>query len=211
MIAFWEYGQKRCVIWRKLAFGRQINLACAICWMSCAGIPASNFQRANFHKNIKIMNLQYFWIFMYNWWLLKFVGMFFVKSLPNLVLMPEFSNWSASTAWQVLTTKAQNVNKTAACIHHCPLRHPAPPLRHWYTGVYLRIFDSGPRNPTIFLGLYSRGDYRQSIESPRGVPPSTPQKSRIHSLFMIVFWEYCQKRCVIWWNLTTSKGLFDES
>ena len=52
---------------------------------------------------------------------------------------------------------------------HCPLRHPAPSLGHWYTGVYLRIFDPGPSNPTTFLGLCSLGDYRQSIESPMGV------------------------------------------
>ena len=36
--------------------------------------------------------------------------------------------------------------------------------------VYLRIFDPGPSNPTIFLGLCSAGEYGQSIESPMGVP-----------------------------------------
>ena len=36
----------------------------------------------------------------------------------------------------------------------------------WYTGVYLRIFDPGPSNPTTFLGLCSPIDYRQSM----GVP-----------------------------------------
>ena len=58
----------------------------------------------------------------------------------------------------------------AACSQHCPLRHPAPSLGNWYTGLYLRIFDPGPNNPTIFLRLCSPGDYRQSIESPMGVP-----------------------------------------
>ena len=58
----------------------------------------------------------------------------------------------------------------AACSHHCSLRHPATSLGHWYTGIYLRIFDPGPSNPITFLGLCSPGDYRQSIDSPIGVP-----------------------------------------
>ena len=90
------------------------------------------------------------------------------------------SNWSASKAWHVLITKPQSFNKTASCSHHCPLRHPAPSLGHHrhpasslghrYTGVYLRIFDPGPSNPSTFLGFCSPGDYRQSIQSPIGVP-----------------------------------------
>ena len=35
----------------------------------------------------------------------NFWGCFFMESLPNLVVMPKLSNWSASKAWQVLTTK----------------------------------------------------------------------------------------------------------
>ena len=43
---------------------------------------------------------------------------------------------------------------------------------HWALvyRIYIRIFDPGPSNPTIFLGLCSPGDYKQSIESPMGVP-----------------------------------------
>ena len=44
--------------------------------------------------------------------------------------------------------KPHNFNKTVACSQHCPLRHPAPSLGHWYTGVYLRFFDPGSSNPT---------------------------------------------------------------
>ena len=50
----------------------------------------------------------------------------------------------------------QNVDKTAACSHHCSLRHEH---RHWgylCTGVYLRIFNSGPSNSTTFLGFALR-------------------------------------------------------
>ena len=85
---------------------------------------------------------------MYIWWLLKFLGVFFCGK-----------------------QKPQNFNKSAVCSHHCSLSHLAPSLGNWYIGVYLRIFDSGPSNPTTFLGLCSPGDYRQSIESPMGVPP----------------------------------------
>ena len=46
--------------------------------MCCASIPAYGIQRANFHQKMKLMNLQYFCIFIYIWWLLKFVGVFFV-------------------------------------------------------------------------------------------------------------------------------------
>ena len=45
MIVFWEYDQKRCVIWRKSALWKS-NLF-SICWMRWAGIPAYDVQRAN--------------------------------------------------------------------------------------------------------------------------------------------------------------------
>ena len=128
--------------------------------MRCAGIPAYGVQRANFHKKMKIMNLQYFDSLMYIWWLLKFVEVFFCRSARTFQLVSQQS-------WH---QKPQNFNKTAACSHHYPLRHPAPSLGHWYTGVYLRIFDPGPNNPTTFLALCSPGDYKQSLESAMGCP-----------------------------------------
>ena len=100
-----------------------------------------------------------------------FEGVFCVENLPNLLPCQNFPTGQpaklgkASKARKVLTTKT-----SVACSHHCPLRHLAPSLGHWYTGVYLRIFDPGPSNPTTFLGLCSPGDYRQSIESPMGIP-----------------------------------------
>ena len=51
--------------------------------MRCVGIPAYGVQRANFHQKMKMMNLQYFCIFMYIWWLLKFVGVFFCGKLTK--------------------------------------------------------------------------------------------------------------------------------
>ena len=43
------------------------------------------------------------------WWFLKMCGCFFVESLPNPATMPELSNWSTSKAWQVLSTKKNNI------------------------------------------------------------------------------------------------------
>ena len=106
--------------------------------------------------------------------------------------MPALYNWSVSKLG-LSSTKPSYFNRTAACIHHCPLRHPAPSLEHWSTGVYLWIFDPGPSNPTTFLGLCSPGDYRQSIESPMGDPIFNSTERRLNSLFMIVLWDYGQK------------------
>ena len=95
-----------------------------------------------------------------------------MESLPNPVVMPELSNWSASKAWQVLTKKKpQNFNKTAAFSHHCLLRQ-APSaiigaLVYW--GILSDLRSMPEQSPT-FLVLCSPVDYRQSIESPIGVP-----------------------------------------
>ena len=131
--------------------------------MSCAGIPASDVQRANFHKKMKMMNLQYFCI---------------------LCIFDGFLNFWGVFCGQHKQQKPHNFNKTAASSHHCPLRHPAPSLGHWYTGVYLRIFDPGPSNATTFLELCSPGDYRQSIESPMGVPTfNSTEKSLTFTIY----------------------------
>ena len=82
-----------------------------------------------------------------------------------------------------------------------PLRHPAPSLGHWYTGVYLRIFDPGPSNSTTFLELCFPGDYRQSIESPMGVPTFNPtEKSLTFTIYDCIL-RIRPKRCVIWRKL----------
>ena len=107
---------------------------------------------------------------MYIWWLLKFVGVFFVwKAYQTLSSCQNFPTGQPAKLGKYWQQKPQHFNKTAACSHHCPLRHPAPSFGHWYTEVYLRIFDPGPSNSTTFLGICSPGDYRQSIESPMGL------------------------------------------
>ena len=98
------------------------------------------------------------------------------------------------------SSKPTTFLKTAAFSHHCPLRHPAPSLGHWYTGVYLRIFYPGPSNPPpswALLPRWPQAVYRVS----NGRPHLQLYRRRLHSLFIIVIWEYGQKRCVIWRKL----------
>ena len=105
------------------------------------------------------MKLQYFCICIYIWWLLNFLcGVFFVCGKPT------------DRPASIINKNPKIVIKTATCSYHCPLRHPAPSLGHWYTGVYLWIFIPGTSNPTTFLGLWIPGDYRQSIESSMCIP-----------------------------------------
>ena len=123
---------------------------------------------------------------------LNFWGCFFVESLRNPVAIPELA--SINNKNPTILTKRPPVAITV----------PSGTQRHPWALVYRGIpsdLRSRPSNSTTFLGLCSPGDYRQSIESPMGVPPSTLQKRRSHSLFMIIFWEYGQKRCVIWRKL----------
>ena len=111
-------------------------------------------------------------------------------------------------------------------------------LGNWYTGVYLRVYDPDPSNPTTTLGfspvdsplhgtntvieifvyrgipsgLLSRpeqshhlpgallsGDYRQCMEFPMGVPPSTLEKRSLSSLglFMNHFVDYSKKGVIL--------------
>ena len=85
--------------------------------------------------------------------------------------MPELSHCSARKAWQVLATITPKI-----LTKRPPLSTTVPSgtqRHHWGIGIPWYTFGSsiqGPSNPTTFLGLCSPGDYRQSIESPMGVP-----------------------------------------
>ena len=98
--------------------------------------------------------------------------------------------------------KTHNFNNTAACSHNCPLRHPALSLWHWYTVVYLRIFDPGPSNLTTFLGLYPPGDYRQSIESQMGVHTFNSTEKVLKFTICDCILRLWQKRCDFLRNLS---------
>ena len=156
-------------------------------------------------KKMKIMKSQCFWIFMYFLWLLKFLVFFLFESLPSRAAMPNwcfflFESLPIRTAMPNFPTcqparpgkyyqqKPQNKKKMAACSHRC---HLCKEHRHLCIGIPGYTFGSviqapSPSNLTTFLGLCSPDDYRQSIESPMGVPPLT----RFTSLLMIIFWNY---------------------
>ena len=183
--------------------GCRINLACTIYWIYCANIFVLSVQRANFHQKMKMMKLQCFCIFMYIWWLLKFLGVFFCGKLtkpchhartfqlvsqqsvasinkkkpkiltkrpPVATTVPSgilHHHWGIGIPWYTFGSSIQArtipqkpgkyyqqkpkiFNKTSVCSYHFPLRHSASSLGHWYTRIYLRIFDPGPCNSTTF-------------------------------------------------------------
>ena len=137
---------------------------------------------------------------------LNFWGCFFVESLPNPVAMPRFSNWSPSKAWQARTTKTPKFltkrPSVVATVHWGTQRH------HWgigIPGVYLRIIDPGPCNPTTFLGLGSSGDNRQSIEFPMGVPTFNFTEKELTFTIYDYILRIRPKWCVIWRKLTFIK------
>ena len=112
--------------------------------MSCAGIPASEVQMANFHK--------------------------------------------------------KNINDEFTIFLHFYVYLMMLSLGHWYTRVYLRIFDPGPSNLTNFLGLCSPGDYRQSIVS-NGRPHLQLNRKVAYIHYLCLYSENTAKKGV----------LFDES
>ena len=81
---------------------------------------------------------------------------------------------------QLLTTTKNNNNKTAACSHGCPLRHPAPSLGLWYTGVYLRIFDPGPCNPSTFLLPGTRINNKIPKNKTAAIATTVPSRTLCH-------------------------------
>ena len=144
---------------------------------------------------------------MYIWWHLTIFGSgFFVESLPNPVAMPEVTNLSASKAWQVLTTKNSKI-----LTKRPPVATTVPSGiqgHHW--GISIPGYTIGssiqawaiPSHSWVSALLVTTGSI-YSLQWPSS--PSTLQKRRLYSLFMIAFWERGQKMRVIWRKLTFSK------
>ena len=148
-----------------------------------------------------MMNLQYFGIFMYIWWLLKFCGVSFCGNFTKPC--------RHARTFQLVSQKslASINNKNPTIFTKRPLVATTVPSgtqrHHWGIGI-----------PGIPSDLRSRPE--QSHHLPGALlpqwlqavcslqwasQPSTLQKMRLHLLFMIVFWEYGKKRCVIWRKL----------
>ena len=123
------------------------------------------------------MNLQYFCIFIYIWWLLKFFGCFFVKRINNknpkiLTKRPPVATTAPSGTqchhWGIgIPGYTFGSSIQAEQSHHLP----EALLSRWLQAVY-RVFNERPH-----LQLYRKVAY-------------------IHYLFL-VFWGYGQKRRVI--------------
>ena len=152
MIVFWEYGQKRCVIWRNLNFIKKLKW-----WIN------------NIFAFLCIFGFLNFW------------GCFFCGKLTN----KNPKNFTKRPP--VATTVPSGIQ-----------RH------HWRIGIPGYTFESSIQARAIpppswgsALPVTTGSLYSLQWAS----PPSTLQKRHLHLLFMIVFWEYGQKRCVIWRKL----------
>ena len=137
--------------------------------MHCANIFAYRVRRANFHQKMKMMNLQYFCIFMYIWRLLNLWGCFFCRKLTKPC-------HHARTFQLVSQQSLANIdNKNPTILAKRPAvatTVPSGTQGHRslvYQGIRLHL-RSRPSNPTTFMGLCFLSDYRQSIKSPMVVP-----------------------------------------
>ena len=83
--------------------------------------------------------------------------------------------------------KPQNFNKTAALSHHCPLRHPAPSLGIGIPGYTFGYSIQARAIPPSSWGSAPPVTTGSLYSLQWASPPSTLQKRRLHSLFMIVF------------------------
>ena len=103
--------------------------------------------------------------------------------------------------WKMLSRNPKNFDKTG-CNHHCPLWHAH---RHWGIGIPSDL-QSRPEQSHHLPGAWLPDDYRQPIGFTTGIPPSSLQKRRLFSLFMIMISDYCKKV----WYLTKSFPLAAE-
>ena len=81
-------------------------------------------------QKMKKMKLQYFYIFMYVWWLLKLLWCFFVESLKKRTVISELA--------RIINKKSTILTKTAACSHHCTHWH-----EHYYWGIGIPTYATG--------------------------------------------------------------------
>ena len=170
--------------------------------MRCTGIPAYDVQRANFHKKMKMMNLHNFCIFMYIWWLLKLLGVFFCGKLTKFCRF-------ARTVQLVSQRSLASINNKNPTIltKRLPVVTTVPSgTQHHHYGIGILGYTFGSSIQARAIPSPSWGSAFRLLQAAyrvaMGVPPSTLQKRRLHSLFMIVFWEYGQKRCVNWRKLS---------
>ena len=136
----------------------------------------------------------------WNWWnrnilgttfifggFFKFLVFFCVESLPNPAALSKQSNWSASKAWQVLSTKNLHFNKTTSCsYYYYPLRHEDHHRCIGIPGIPSEM-QSRPEQSYHLLGVLLPSDYRYPTEFSMVVPPLTLQTRHLSSLCRTTF------------------------
>ena len=83
---------------------------------------------------MKMMNLQYFCIFMYIWWLLKCLEMFFYGKLAKPSRHARTFQLVSQQSLASINNKNPKILTKRPPVATSLLRHPAPSLGHWYTG-----------------------------------------------------------------------------
>ena len=145
--------------------------------------------------------LQYFFIFMYIWWLLKFLVVFFMESLPNLCCHARtFQLVSQQSLASIINKKPHNFNKTVACSHHCSLCNEH---RYWGIGIPGYTFGSTIHAWTIPPPSWCSAspvttDSLLSLQW--AFPPKTLKKRRLNSLYECIL----RLRPKKVWHLTNS-------
>ena len=106
--------------------------------MRCANILAYSVQRAKLHQKMKMMNWQYICNFMYIWWLLKFLGVFFLwKAYQTVLPCENFPTGQPAKVGKYWQQKPQHFNKTAPVTTTVP---SGTPRHHWGIGIPGYIF-----------------------------------------------------------------------
>ena len=120
--------------------------------MRCAGIPAYDVQRANFHKNWK-------------WWIYNIFLHFYVYLILNFWVF--FCGKLTKPCRHARTFQLVKRPPVATTVPSGTQRH------HWGIGIpeYTFVYSIQARAiPPPSWGSALPGHYRQSIESPMGVP-----------------------------------------
>ena len=136
--------------------------------MRCAGIPAYDVQRLTFIKQNENDEFTIFLAFLCIFdGFLHFWGCFFCGKLTKLCRHARTFQWVSQQSLASINNKNPTIltkrSYVATTVPSGTQRH------HWGIGIHVipfRVFDPGPSNSSIFLGLCSPGDQRQSIESP---------------------------------------------
>ena len=124
-------------------------------------------------------------------------GVFFADSLPSPATVSELPKFQPAKRGKYYQQKPSHFNKTAICNHRCPLMHPAPSLGHWGTRYTFRSSIQARAIPPPSRGSAHSVTTGSLLSLKWMSPPSTAQKRLLRSLIMVVFGDFCPKRCCL--------------